>query len=182
MIELKMHHVEKLEKLFSKTPKEARTVFARSINRSAVTARSKASQEIRAKYIIRASDAKSAIKINKATASKLSAQVRASGPATPLMKFDVTPTKPNNAIVRARVKKSGGRKPITHGFIAGMSNSHTNVFIRVSKSRLPIKGLYGPSIAQMMGEDTVIKSIATHAQETLDKRIEHEMNRLLYGG
>lgn len=179
MIELKLHHVEKLEKLFAKTPKEAPIIMARAINRSAITARAAASQEIRAKYIIRASDVKSAIKINKATAGKLSAQVSASGPVIPLMKFDVTPKKQNNAIVRARVKKGGSRKPVQNGFIV---SAYNNVYARESDSRYPIKGSYGPSIAQMMGEGTIIKNIATRAQETLDKRMEHDMKRLLYGG
>ncbi|WP_342442895.1 phage tail protein [Lysinibacillus sp. FSL K6-0075] len=182
MIELKMHHVEKLEELFAKTPKEARTLMARAINRSADTARAAASQEIRAKYIIRASDVKNAIKINKATVSKLAAQVRTSGPVIPLMKFDVTPTQRKDVVVRARVKKGGSKKIIKRGFVAEMGNSHTNVFTRVGNSRLPIKGAYGPSIAQMMGDDAIIRNIATRAQDTLDKRMEHEMQRLLYGG
>ncbi|EON70403.1 phage tail protein [Lysinibacillus sphaericus] len=182
MIEINMHHAEELERLFSRTPKEARKVIARAVNRSAVSARAKASQEIRSKYIIRASDVKSAIKLDKANPSKLSAQVRASGPVIPLMKFDVTPTKPNDMKVRARVKKGGGRKTIQRGFVANMGNSHTNIFKRVGDRRLPIKGLYGPSIAQMMGEATIIANVTNHAQETLDRRLMHELNRLLYGG
>ncbi|MEQ6355923.1 phage tail protein [Lysinibacillus sp. M3] len=179
MIELKLHHVEELEKLFAKTPKEAPIIMARAINRSAVTARATASQEIRAKYIIRASDVKSAIKINKATSGKLSAQVSASGPVIPLMKFDVTPKKSSDVIVRARVKKGGSRKPVQNGFIV---SAYNNVYARTGDSRYPIKGAFGPSIAQMMGERTIIKNIATRSQETLDKRMEHEMRRLIYGG
>lgn len=182
MIELNLRHAEELERIFARTPKEARTVISRAINRSADSARAKASQEIKKTYIIRASDIKGAIKINKASPSKLSAQVRTSGPVTKLMKFDVTPTMPDIMIVRARVKKGSSRKPIQHGFVAKMGNSHVNVFTRVGKRRLPVKGLYGPSIAQMMGDATVVSNIADRAQETLDKRLEHEMNRLIYGG
>lgn len=181
MIELKTLHIEKLEDLFAKTPKEARIVISRAINRSADAARARASQEVQKTYSIKAADIKSKIKIRKSTSNNLSAQVLTSGPVTPLFKFDVTPSQPNNMVVRARVKKRGGRKVIQNGFVARMSSSHTNVFTRVGKSRLPIKGRFGPSIAQMMGEDSVVKSIESRAQDILDKRLEHEMERLLRG-
>ncbi len=120
MIQINLHHFEELERLFERTPREARIVISRAINRAAISARAKASQEIRAKYIIRASDIKGDIKIDKSTPGTLTAEIRASGPMTPLMKFDVTPKKPNDAIVRARVKKGGSRKPIQHGFIVSV--------------------------------------------------------------
>lgn len=182
MIELKMHQVEVLEALFAKTPKEARMLFARAINQSAESSRTKASQEVRAKYVIRALDVKKPMKVKKATASRLSAHVHISGGVTPLMKFDITPTMPDIMPVRARVKKGSSRKLIPHAFVAKMDNAHMNAFTRVGKRRLPIKGRYGPSIAQMTREPKVFTNITTHAQKTLDKRLDHEMNRLLYGG
>ncbi|WKT76955.1 phage tail protein [Lysinibacillus fusiformis] len=179
MIQINLHHVEELERLFERTPREARTVISRAINRAAISARARASQEIRAKYIIRASDIKGDIKIDKSTSGKLKAEIRASGPTIPLMKFDVSPKKPNDAIVHARVKKGGSRKPIQQGFIV---SAYNNVFARVGDSRYPIKGLYGPSIAQMLGEASILTSVVARAHETLDNRLEHEMNRLIYGG
>lgn len=179
MIQIDLHHVEELERLFERTPREARVVISRAINRAAISARARASQEIRKKYIIRASDIKDAIKIDKSTPGTLTAEVRASGPTIPLMKFDVTPTKPNDAIVRARVKKSGSRKPIQQGYIV---SAYNNVYARVGDSRYPIKGLYGPSIAQMMGEASILSSVVARAHETLDTRLGHEMDRMLNGG
>lgn len=181
MIEIQIQHLEKIEDLFSKTPKEAPKLISSAINRSASAARTKASTEIRAKYIIKASDIKSDIKIKNSTPGTLSAQIRTSGPVIPLMKFDVTPTIPDIMVVRARVKKGGRKKIIQKGFVASMGSSHTNVFTRVGKSRLPIQGRYGPSIAQMMGEDSVVKNIEERAQDILDKRLVHEFSRLIYG-
>ena len=42
----------------------------------------------------------------------------------------------------------------------------------------------GLSAAQMIGNDKVIKDVEKDAQETVNKRIEHEIDRLLngYGG
>lgn len=179
MIQINLQHADQLERLFERTPREARIVISRAINRAATAARARASQEIRKTYIIRASEIKDAIKIDKSTPGTLSAEIRASGPMTPLMKFDVTPKKPNDAIVRARVKKGRSRKPIQQGFIV---SAYNNVYARTGDSRYPIQGLYGPSVAQMMGEPAVLRSVVDRAHETLDNRLEHEMNRLLYGG
>lgn len=181
MIQIRVDNAERIEKLFEDTPKEAKTVLVRAINRSATAAKTRSSVLIRKNYIVKAEDIKKRIKIRNATASNLSAQIRASGPVTPLMKFDVTPNSPETVIVRARVKKGSGRKVIKHGFVNKMSNSHVNVFTRVGKNRLPIKGLYGPSIAQMMGKDEIAEEIIKRGQTVLDERLEHELNRLLRG-
>lgn len=179
MVQIRVAHAEEIEKIFSKSEKEAKIVLWRAINRAAIAARTKASVEIRKNYIIKAVDVKKTIKIRTATANRISAEVRASGPVTPLMKFDVSSLK--NKMVTARVKK-GSKKPVQTGFIARMSNGHTNVVTRVGSSRYPIKGFYGPSVAQMMGNEEIADSILFRAQEVLDDRLEHELSRFLSGG
>lgn len=179
MVQVKVHHAERLEKIFSQSKKEANKVLWRAINRAAIAARTSASVQIRKKYIVKAADVKKRIKIRAATLHRLSAEIRASGPVTPLMKFDVSPKFPDIMDVRARVMKGGGRKLIHTGFVARAGNGHINVFTRVGPSRYPIRGLYGPSVAQMMGKDEVVELIQNRAQEVLDERLEHELNRFL---
>ncbi|MER2126296.1 phage tail protein [Solibacillus sp.] len=180
MARIRITHAEQIEQLFDATPRQANIILWRALNRAATAAQTRASVTVRREYVIKAADVKKRIKIRKATAGNLSAQIRASGPVTPLMKFDVTPTFPDSTQVRARVKK-GGRKPIQSGFVVRTGNSHVNVFTRSGRSRLPIKGRYGPSIAQMMGKDEIVEDIQTRAQDVLDKRLEHELDRLLRG-
>ncbi|WP_036217048.1 phage tail protein [Lysinibacillus sphaericus] len=181
MIQIRVDNAERIEQLFENTPREAKIILVRAINRGATAARTRSSVLLRKNYIMKAEDIKKRIKIRKATANNLSAQIRASGPVTPLMKFDVTPSTPQSVIVRARVKKGGSRKVIKHGFVNRMSNSHVNVFTRVGRNRLPIKGLYGPSIAQMMGKEEIVEEIIERGQTVRDERLEHELNRLLRG-
>lgn len=181
MAQIRVHHVEQIEKIFSQSKKEANRVLWRAINRSAIAARTRASVLIRRKYVVKAADVKRRIKLRTATANRLSAEIRASGPVTPLMKFDVSPKFPDIMRVTSRVLKSGGRKPVQTGFVARVKNDHVNVFTRVGSSRYPIRGLYGPSVAQMMGKDEIVESIQTRAQEVLDERLEHELNRFLRG-
>lgn len=180
MAQIRITHAEQIEAMFDATPRQAKIVLWRAINRAATAGQTKASVTIRKQYIIKAGDIKKRIKIRSASANALSAQIRASGPVTPLMKFDVTPSFPDVMQVRARVKK-GSRKPIENGFVVRAGNGHMNVFTRVGRSRLPIQGRYGPSVAQMMGKDEIVDDIQTRVQDVLDNRLEHELNRLLRG-
>jgi len=179
MAQIRVTHAEQIEALFEETPRQAKIVLWRAINRAATAGKTRASVNIRKEYVIKAGDVKQRIKIRKATANALSAQIRASGPVIPLMKFDVTPSSPEGMQVRARVKK-GSRKPIQNGFVA-RANGQVNVFTRVGSSRYPIQGRYGPSVAQMMGKDEIVDDIQNRAQEVLDSRLEHDLNRLLRG-
>lgn len=181
MVQIRVEHAEKLEHLFSIAPKEAKIILWRALNRAATAAQTRASVSIRSRYIIKSTDIKKRIKIRKATASNLVAQIRASGPVNPLMKFDVTPKFPDIKHVRARVLKSSPMKPIQSGFVTRTQNGFVNVFTRVGRSRYPIQGRYGPSIAQMMGHEDPLKDIEKRAQEILDKRLEHEFSILLWG-
>lgn len=180
MAQIRITHAEQIEELFGATPRQAKIVLWRALNRAATAGQTRASVTVRREYVIKAADVKKRIKIRKATAANLSAQIRASGPVIPLMKFDVTPTFPDIMNVHARVKK-GGKKPIQSGFVTRAENGHVNVFTRAGRNRFPIKGRYGPSIAQMMGKDEVVDDIQTRAQDVLDKRLEHELDRLLRG-
>jgi len=181
MIQVRVDHAEQLKRLFSIAPKEAKIILWRGTNRAATAARTRASVSIRARYIIKAADIKRRIKIRKATSSNLSAQLRASGPVTPLLNFDVSPKIPKEIPVRARVLKSSSKKPIEKGFVTRTKSGYVNVFTRVGQSRYPIQGHFGPSIAQMMGHEEPLNDIITRAQEILDKRLEHELSRLLWG-
>ena len=184
MITVRTEHSRELENLFNSPISEIRRqghiLLGRAINRAATAGRTRASIRIREKYVIKAGDIKKSIKMRKASVNRLAAEIRASGPLTPLMKFDVTPTFPDHMIVRARVKK-GGKKAVDNGFVARTGNGHVNVFTRVGASRLPIKGRYGPSVAQMMGNDEVIYDIFDRTQEILNDRLEHELTRFLRG-
>lgn len=183
MVQVRVHHAEQLERIFSQSKKEANIVLWRAINRAAIAARTRASVEIRKKYVIKAADVKRRIKIKSANATQLVAEIRASGPVTPLMQFDVSPKFPDIMKVRARVLRENSMEVIQTGFVTRVrKNGFVNVFTRVGTSRYPIRGLYGPSVAQMMGKDEIIESIQARAQEMLDNRLEHEIKRFLYGG
>ena len=65
-----------------------------------------------------------------------------------------------------------------------MRSGHTGVFEREGPKRFPIEEKMGLSAAQMVGNEKVIEAVEEEAQETVNARLEHEIERLLngYGG
>jgi hypothetical protein len=188
MIELKAEHLEKLEEILGNTPKQIPVVTARAMNRAIQAARTQASRTTRETYYIKHKDVISTIKIKKANRSDLLAEFMSSDTNIPLMKFKVNPRKPQpgrKRPVTVSVKK-GSKKVIKNGFVAQLrkpkhESGKLNVFVRTTKSRFPLKGLYGPSIPQMIGNEDVIPRVEERAMEVLDTRLEHEISRLLGG-
>lgn len=58
------------------------------------------------------------------------------------------------------------------------------MFERDGSKRLPISEFMGPSTAQMAGNSIVLADVEEKAQEVINKRVEHEITRILngYGG
>lgn len=183
MIELKLEHIEKLEKILGNTPKQIPIVTARAINRAAESARTNASRSARETYIIKHKDVISTIKIKKANPNDLQADIKSRGFANKLINFKVNPNKPQPKRKRPLVLsvKRGSQKTMRNGFVAQMSSGHVNVFTRVSKRRLPVQGHFGPSIPQMLGNESVVSFVENKAIQVLDTRLEHEIKRLLGG-
>jgi hypothetical protein len=188
MIELKPEHLDKLFGLLRNTPKQIPVVTARAINRAAEAARTQAARSTRETYHIKHKDVIGTIRIKRANQNDLLADFRTRDTNLALTKFKVSPNKPQpkrRRAVTVSVKK-GTKKSIKKAFVAQLlkpkSNSgQMNVFTRVSNKRFPLRGHYGPSIPQMIGNKDVIKSVEGRAREVLDTRLDHEINRMLGG-
>ncbi|OQP12847.1 phage tail protein [Geobacillus thermoleovorans] len=182
MIELKIEHMERLEAALSETPEKIPRAASRAINRAAYTARTEAARKVREEYIIKHGDVINTIKIYPASESDLSATVVSRGSVIPLIKFKVSPKKPQpkrKKPLTATVKRGEGG-PIARAFTAKMrSSGYIGVFQRVGNPRLPIRQLYGPSVPQMIGSRNVSQWVEEKAQEKLEERLEHEIIRVL---
>lgn len=183
MIDLTIPQMENLQKKLEKIPRKIQVVTASAINRSASAAKTQAGRSIRETYIVKQKDVTETIKIKNANSGDLSAEIKSTGNVLELMKFKVRvnkqlPTRGKYAV--ASVKK-GSSKMINGSFVTSMGNSHTNVFTRISKKRLPIRGHYGPSVPQMLANENVISKVEEKAAEVLETRLEHEIGRVLGG-
>ena len=84
--------------------------------------------------------------------------------------------------MRAAVRKGGGTQ-FEEAFIANLKYG-TGVFERETSKRFPVQELMGLSAAQMVENEHILQELAEEAQEVVNERIEHEIERILngYGG
>lgn len=155
--------------------------LSRAINRSAAAAKSEATRQVRSQYTVKAGTVNQTIKVSRATPDRLEAKIESRGSNLRLIDFSVTPTKPSprrRTATKAAVRR-GAKKVISGAFVQRMPNGSAGVFRRTGKSRLPIEQLYGPAVPVMMNNDDVVKAVQERAEQQLESRISHEINRVL---
>lgn len=201
MIEITNDTIEKINVLLADVPKGAETVFSNAINRGLSRIKTQALKRVKKVYTAdsEALTAATTTRVNKASKGNLAGYVSFSGVKLPLYKFNVSPRKPaTGQQVTAAVKKGGSGTPFEDAFIAEMSNGHIGVFERTgvqgiearvekwkkNKHSEKIEEKMGLSAAQMIENENIIEGLEREAQEIVNKRLIHEMNRILngYGG
>ena len=101
------------------------------------------------------------------------------GNVIPLMKFN-TRVNGSGQIV-TQVKRSGSAETLNLAFSAQMGG-HKGIYERVGVKRFPVEELYGPATPQMMySNEEVMDEIERKVADTYEKRIDHEILRLLNG-
>lgn len=191
--EIKASGIEDVEKRLGNMKKNAPTVVSRAINRAIQNVKKNMGKETSERYFITSGEVKKTVNVTKATKSRLQAAAISQGAGIALSKFKVNPKTPvryrgasrTPKVYRAGVKKAGGVKPLDgnpKSFVAVMKSGHVGVFSRTSAKSLPIKQLYGPSVPQMVKNEDIMDKINRDANETLQKRIDAEINNLLRRG
>ena len=101
------------------------------------------------------------------------------GNVIPLMKFN-TRVNGSGQIV-TQVKRSGSAETLNRAFSAQMGG-HKGIYERVGVKRFPVEELYGPATPQMMySNEKVTDEIERKVADTYEKRIDHEILRILNG-
>ncbi|EGG33445.1 phage tail protein [Paenibacillus sp. HGF5] len=182
MITIDADKLKEVEKRLSQYPKQAPVVLSRALNRTATNVKSNASKKAREIYRIKAQDVNKSFKINRASRNNLGASVVSTGGSIGLEKFKTNAREPSAKKPRsfkAAVKKQGSLRTILRGFVANISG--VKVFQRTSKKRLPIQRLFGPPVPQMVDNPEVRQFINQQAVETFEKRLDHEIKRVMEG-
>lgn len=154
-------------KALTRIEQRAPIAIARALNRAMTSARVVVGQAVAKDMGIKASDARSGIRINLATATRHAASLSASPKRLPLEKFGA-----NQTARGVTYRNQGGRKRIDHAFLATMASGHRGAFLRKGKARLPIRELFGPSIWQ--SAVTHIDAGRARAEEQLVKNLKSE--------
>lgn len=154
-----------------------------ALTRAAAAGRTAAKQPVTREYSISQSEFLSQTRnINhfvRDTGGGLSVVFGFRGNVIPLMKFN---TRVNNSgQVVTQVKRSGAAATMDRAFTAQMGG-HRGVYERLGVKRFPVEELYGPATPQMMySNEDVMDEIEDKMAETYEKRIDHEILRVLNG-
>ncbi|SHN77271.1 phage tail protein [Desulfitobacterium chlororespirans] len=180
--DLTVPQLQKLEEQLKDFPEQIPAVAVRAINRAAEASRSAVSKFVREEYFIGASNLTGRIKIKKAYQADMVADIYAKDRTISSINFKVRANKPlpkKGSYAHLRVKKSSSGGMVKGSFITTVRGRHRNVFTRVTKNRFPLRSLHSPSVPQMMGHEDGIRVMEETAREVLEKRLEHEVERVL---
>lgn len=161
---------------------KAPQAISSALNRAVTTVAASVSKEVRKEYVIKSADIKETLEKTKASKTNLSAIVKSRGSLIPLDRFKVTPRKvtpKRKTPIKIGVKKDG-TKSLKGAFVGDISG--IKIFKRSGRKRLPIDRLFGPSVPQMIKSEDVRLQINTAGREMFERRLDHEINRILERG
>lgn len=186
MIEITSETIERTQALLAGIPKGAERAFSAAINRGLSHTKTQAFKQVKKVYAVKqgALNEATTTRVQKASTGNLAGYVSFSGVKIPLYKFQVTPKTPGTGKkVRAAAMKGGGAT-FDSAFIAKMRSGHIGIFERITSKRLPIEEKMGLSAAQMVQNEVIMDQLTQEAQEKVDERLKHEIDRILngYGG
>lgn len=183
MIVITENQIDRASKILSGIPGGVQKALSSTINRTLTTVRAKSATEITKTYRISAASAKETGKMNvkQATGASLTGSVTFAGNLISLIEFSVSYGR--NSLVNASVMRKGGGGTLKHAYVRNLRYG-TRVFERTSKRRDSSTQLFGPSMAHMMENEEVLNGVEREALDTVEKRLDHEIYRILngYGG
>lgn len=173
-LELDKSAVQTIEKALETLKEDrVRRVCQAASKRAATTARKAGTQALRNIYAIKGvSVVKSGVSINKLNDGT---EMRIKGGYTSAQKyFKVKSLKRKGVFVSI---KKGTETKVPNGFV-----STAGIFMkRQGKDRYPLKGIYGPALPQMFGNENVMNAMQKEGMEMYEKRLYHELERALGG-
>jgi len=166
----------KLHEALGHIAKGVPRALAPAINRALDKGRTTVKREIRKVYLIKAKDIP--MRVRGANSARLSGEIRIEQGMLSLDKFKISPRgvqkRKNKRPIRAQVKVSGG-KIIRSAFMTAGGGP----YMRRGADRFPIKRLLTIGASIMASQPTVGPAANKAMGDTLDKRIDHEIKRVL---
>ena len=203
MIEVQQSQADRINLILGGLKGAPDKAFSSIINRGLATVRSQSSKGIRSIYNITHSNlrADSNITLKKAGKSNLSGEIMFSGFKIPLARFSVSPNIPGSKRpLKISVLRTSSPTLLQHAFLARTKSGHLGIFERIpgqymgsrigrskhsekigANTNRTTDQFYGPEAAQMASNSLVLTQIEAAAQETINKRVEHEITRILNG-
>ena len=108
----------------------------------------------------------------------VSMSISYAGNVVPLLTFKTKYSR--SGLLQTQVKRNGASAVLEHAFAARVFGP-IGVFERVGEKRFPVEQKFGPSTAHMMQNEQAVERMDETIRETLDRRLEHEITRVLNG-
>ena len=154
--------------------------LAPAINRALDKGRTEVRREIRKVYLIKSKDIP--ITMHRATRNRLAGEVRIDQGMLDVSKFKYRPKgvqrRKNKRPLFVQIKKGGGGF-VKQGFVASMPTGYTGPFQRTQSERLPVRKIITIGAAIMASQPTVGPAASKGMADTLAKRIDHEIERVM---
>ncbi len=160
--------------------------LANAANRALTTARSEAWNAVKQIYTIKRTDFYDEVKtkLYRANKSAVGATLEFRGYVIPLVNFKVSSYRSHERSSVRRMKVSvfkGAEETLRHAYRANLGRYGDAVFERATPRRNTSEQLYGPSAAHMVYNADVLDHMSEKAAETFEKRLDHEIDRILRG-
>ena len=167
--------LERVNKLLHNIPGGVYKAAFSALRRAGDTAKTRAGQFAAAEYTINKGEfmrrVHSKTHITGGAGGVMGMSISFSGTVLPLLTFNTTYSR--DGTVQTQVKRNGGAATLQHAFVARIFGP-TAVFERVGSPRFPVEQKFGRN-------EEVIEKMDETIRDTYEKRVEHEILRVLNG-
>lgn len=178
-VEADKNALERAEKLLAGIPGGITKATYRALNRSLQEGRTAATREATKLYTVKSKSVRESMAMHRANSKNLNAELVSRGKNLPLASFTHRPTHDTTGARRKQVRvgvKKDGLKPLGQGFI-----HKGQIYQRLGKTSYPIQFKYGLAAPVMLNNEQIVDKVLETMEKSVEKRLEHETNRLLNG-
>ncbi len=175
-------NIDRINKILAGIPGGAFKVTYAALKRAGDTAKTKAGQFAAAEYTINKGtfmrNVTEKVRTEGGSGGVASMSVSFAGTVLPLLEFSTRYSRGGQ--LTTQVKRNGGAATLQHAFAEKVFGPIA-VFERVGSPRFPVEQKFGPSTGHMMQNEDVVEKMDETIRDTFDKRVEHEILRVLNG-
>ena len=149
-----------------------------SLNRTLEGLRTDAARETKERYYLNSSEIKNSMSLKKSSPGDLNAVLKSRGKRKSLADYQLTPKAPKPGArpqLRGAVKKAGGLKSLGNAFLIRRSGKYRPYYRDNGK----LHAFISPAVPQAVANDETVEKLNQSAGERFEKRINHEVLRLL---
>lgn len=174
--------IDRVTQLLSSIPGAVPAAVRSALKRAGDTATAQAGRFAAAEYHISKgtfnANSNQRTKQEGGTGGGTSLSIKFAGRVLPLLTFQARYSR--GGLMYVKVRRDSGGGTLRHVFTANLGY-RLGAYERVGRERFPVEAKFGPSTAHMMQNENVVKEMDKTIAETYDKRIEHEITRILSG-